>query len=592
MDLAKHASPNPTPYYEVFYAGGGWRYGLKRELQWLRKRLVEPLRLRPCPVLDLGCGTGAHTEAWRRLGFDAVGVDLSEAGVARARSEWPEAQFLQADAGKLPFSDGSFGVIFVRGMSWYHRELDDRLRERTRDLCRLLRPDGVFVLAIRTDYSGRTDETTILHNKLESYLALFEPLGHVALCTDWEGRDVRRDGTQGAKNIVIAVRPDPAASTLEGNTENEKSGDFDAVHEAILALVQHDGRVLDGACGAGILCRKIKQRHPAASVTGIDASAYTIMRNTEIDRDLGIEYVHGDIRTELRMLPGDYDVVILHDMIEHLDNAASVTDAAAALLCSGGLLIVTCPHDDGVSYAVPSHRWGHDQLFHLLARYGRRVSFQHFDPPRQDCLLAHVAKARTHGSQSALEDQLRALGQRTHQLELETTVQCESIRLLEEALQRAAAGADRLAGAIDRRSGSVGELRADAREHADETARDIDRLALVRAVHAATQCALPTDARVLVVSRGDDDLLRLGDRWAEHFPQDEAGAYAGHHPADGAEAIARLAALRRGDRDYLLFPATAFWWLDFYAELRGHLDEQHRRVWADEHCVIYRLGPA
>jgi SAM-dependent methyltransferase len=591
MDVANHPTVNPTRYYEAFYAGGGWKYGLKKEQQWLRKRLVEPLRLRPCKVLDLGCGTGAHTEAWRRLGYDALGVDLSDAGVARARREWPESQFLQADAGNLPFPEGSFGVIFVRGMSWYHRELDDRLRERTRALCRLLRPDGVFVLAIRTDYSGRTDETTIIHNKLESYLALFEPLGNIALCTDWEGRDVRRNGTEGAKNIVIAIRPALSVPTFEVHTESETADDLDIVHEAILSLIPPESRVLDVACGTGILCRKIKRRRPSASVTGIDASAYAIKRNTEMDRNLDIEYIRGDVRTGLDTLRGDYDVVILHDIVEHLDDAPAVTDAAAALLCSSGLLIITCPHDDGVPHAAQVRRWGPDQLFHLLARYGRRVSFQHFDPPRQECLLVYVAKARAQGSHSVFEDQLNALGQRVHELKLETASQRESIEALEEALQRAAAAAHQVAVAIDRHAQSLDGLGSDVRQYAGEAARDIERLALVRAVRADARRVLPSDATVFVVSRGDDDLLQLGDCWAEHFPQDADGSYAGHHPADGADATLRLAELRKGDSDYVLFPATAFWWLDFYTDFRSQLEEQHRRVWADEHCVIYRLAP-
>jgi hypothetical protein len=324
----------------------------------------------------------------------------------------------------------------------------------------------------------------------------------------------------------------------------------------------------------------------------MDGSAYAITRNTRSDRDLGIEYVHGDIRTELRMLTGDYDVVIMHDIVEHLEDAAAVTDAAAALLCSGGQLIVTSPHDDGVPHTAPLRRWGHDQLFHLLARYGRRVSFQHFDPPRQECLLSYVAKARAPGSQSALEEQLRVAGQRTRELELETAAQRESIRALEEALQRAATGADRLAVAIDRHAGALDELGSDARRYAGEASSDISRLAQVRAVRAAARRVIPADARVLVVSRGDDELLLLGDCWAEHFPQDDDGLYAGHHPADGADVIARLDALRQSSTEFLVFPATAFWWLDFYPELRSHLESEHQRVWADEHCVIYRLAAA
>ena len=42
---------------------------------------------------------------------------------------------------------------------------------------------------------------------------------------------------------------------------------------------------------------------------------------------------------------------------------------------------------------------------------------------------------------------------------------------------------------------------------------------------------IPRNATVLVVSRGDEELLRIGPRRALHFPQDEFGRYAGYPPA-------------------------------------------------------------
>ena len=107
--------------------------------------------------------------------------------------------------------------------------------------------------------------------------------------------------------------------------------------------------------------------------------------------------------------------------------------------------------------------------------------------------------------------------------------------------------------------------------------------------------SLPRDARVLVVSRGDDDLLRLSGRPAGHFPQDEAGYYAGHHPADDAAALAHLADLADAGWRYLVVPEPAFWWLDHYPGLRSHLDRSCAVVHRDaDTCVIWaidRPGP-
>src|SRR5262249_17354647 len=101
--------------------------------------------------------------------------------------------------------------------------------------------------------------------------------------------------------------------------------------------------------------------------------------------------------------------------------------------------------------------------------------------------------------------------------------------------------------------------------------------------------SLPPGATVLVVSRGDDALLDLDGPRGQHFPQNDQGVYAGHHPTDSEAAVSHLEALRGKGAEYLLFPQTAFWWLDHYAGLRDHLDRYHDRVLADQDCIIARL---
>jgi glycosyltransferase involved in cell wall biosynthesis len=101
---------------------------------------------------------------------------------------------------------------------------------------------------------------------------------------------------------------------------------------------------------------------------------------------------------------------------------------------------------------------------------------------------------------------------------------------------------------------------------------------LVRRVREVVDARLPADATVVVVSRGDDALLDLGGRPAWHFPRAPDGRYAGHHPADDAEAIARLEAVRAEGGQYLVFPQTALWWLDHYVGLREHLERRYRSI--------------
>jgi ABC-type transporter Mla subunit MlaD len=113
---------------------------------------------------------------------------------------------------------------------------------------------------------------------------------------------------------------------------------------------------------------------------------------------------------------------------------------------------------------------------------------------------------------------------------------------------------------------------------------------LIHRIRGVVRAALPEEATVVVVSRGDDALLALDGRTAWHFPQNESGVYAGYYPADSAAAIAHLEELRARGGQFLLFPATSLWWLDHYAEFAQYLDDTYRRVVRQEDtCVIYDL---
>ncbi len=114
---------------------------------------------------------------------------------------------------------------------------------------------------------------------------------------------------------------------------------------------------------------------------------------------------------------------------------------------------------------------------------------------------------------------------------------------------------------------------------------------LVARVQAVVAGVVPPGSSVLVISKGDAGLLAMSGINASHFPQDSAGEYAGHHPLDGAAATAALEQLRRRGAEYLVIPATARWWLEYYAEFATHL-ATHGDVVADEpdSCLIYGLG--
>jgi hypothetical protein len=95
---------------------------------------------------------------------------------------------------------------------------------------------------------------------------------------------------------------------------------------------------------------------------------------------------------------------------------------------------------------------------------------------------------------------------------------------------------------------------------------------------------------VAVVSRGDDDLLDLPGRTGWHFPADDAGLWAGHHPADSTEAIAALDAARHRGATHFAVPAPSRWWLDHYAAFGGHLRDHHRQLSGADDCAVFSLA--
>jgi len=111
---------------------------------------------------------------------------------------------------------------------------------------------------------------------------------------------------------------------------------------------------------------------------------------------------------------------------------------------------------------------------------------------------------------------------------------------------------------------------------------------LVQRVRRTVRQAVPPDATVLVVSKGDPDLVRLNGPLGRHFPASEDGGYAGFYPRDGADAVAQLEqAIERG-AEFIVFPATSSWWLDEYPELSELLEPGLFRR-EDDVCAVYDL---
>jgi radical SAM protein with 4Fe4S-binding SPASM domain len=112
---------------------------------------------------------------------------------------------------------------------------------------------------------------------------------------------------------------------------------------------------------------------------------------------------------------------------------------------------------------------------------------------------------------------------------------------------------------------------------------------LVATALEIVRTAVPPDATLLVATKGDPDLLKT-DSEAWHFPATLSGEYAGHHPPSSEWAIQQLELARARGADYLMLPATVFWWLEHYPAFAEHLTIRYPQIVEHEACKCFALG--
>lgn len=107
-------------------------------------------------VLDLGCGEGRHIHGLHMLGgIDAIGVDLDEASLQKARDglatlpprrdgDFHMTQFMRGDATGLPFPDASFDALICSEVLEHLPDVNAALAE----IRRVLKPDGRLCITV------------------------------------------------------------------------------------------------------------------------------------------------------------------------------------------------------------------------------------------------------------------------------------------------------------------------------------------------------------------------------------------------------------------------------------------------------------
>jgi SAM-dependent methyltransferase len=112
------------------------------------QRVLKEGRIKPCRMLELGCGTGANSIFLATQGFDVTAVDISQVAVDKAQAKASQAgvsiRFLQADVLNLPDLGPTFALVFDRGL--FHLAPMRVQRDRFRDvLASVTQPGGLYL---------------------------------------------------------------------------------------------------------------------------------------------------------------------------------------------------------------------------------------------------------------------------------------------------------------------------------------------------------------------------------------------------------------------------------------------------------------
>jgi SAM-dependent methyltransferase len=144
---------------------------------WEERRALLLGELRPGErVLDLGCGAGRFVAALRAAGADAVGVELAQAALERARRNVPGAdlRLLEPD-GSVPLGHGEVDLVWCSEVLEHVPDTAALLTEARR----VLKRDGRALVTV-PDH-GRLKRTLIALARHEAH---YDPLGqHVRFYT-------------------------------------------------------------------------------------------------------------------------------------------------------------------------------------------------------------------------------------------------------------------------------------------------------------------------------------------------------------------------------------------------------------------------
>lgn len=154
-------------------------------------------------VLDIGCGTGRTTTVFDQKGYDVIGVDLTRTLVERARSTFPNIDFLAGDACSLPFDDETFEYALFSYNGIDDIAPEEKRYEALREVRRVLKPGGVFSFSTHNLWSTYVPRSLDLEGGRKYLEFWIKNVREQRLFTRYKSDNTARGGPQ----IRYYIRP-------------------------------------------------------------------------------------------------------------------------------------------------------------------------------------------------------------------------------------------------------------------------------------------------------------------------------------------------------------------------------------------------
>ena len=131
-----------TPYYHILYQDRNYKEG-----EQFLENLIGVLDLQPnSKIIDLACGRGRHSVFLNKMGFDVLGLDLSEQNITHNKSFENNTLKFEIHDMRNPIASEKAGAVFNLFTSFGYFKTDAEDQNVFTSVSNILKDEGLFVL--------------------------------------------------------------------------------------------------------------------------------------------------------------------------------------------------------------------------------------------------------------------------------------------------------------------------------------------------------------------------------------------------------------------------------------------------------------